>query len=341
MSQHKKNKSDSQKPEIESVLTLPGSAALSPFRRQRLLAQLSQQVADISEISANYVHVVALRKSLLKKEEGVLKRLLTYGPRQEESDVGKADFVVVPRLGTISPWATKATDIALHCGLSKIIRIERGIVWHIRKSSGALTKTERDLVLSLIHDRMTETVLADLAAVNKLFDETTPAPANVVDVLKGGSDALHSANTELGLALSTDEIDYLVENYTSANINPTDMELMMFAQANSEHCRHKIFNADWKIDGKVQDESLFQMIRYSHAQQPKGTVLAYEDNSAIMQGPTASRLITDANTNEYRYEQDELHIIMKVETHNHPTAISPAPGAATGSGGEIRDEGAT
>ena len=341
MSRSKKSQPSSLTHAIGEVLTLQGSAALSPFRRQRLLAELSEVIPQLNELHAVYVHVVALSKALLKKEQNVLKRLLTYGPKQEEADISDVDFFVVPRLGTISPWATKATDIALHCGLGKIIRIERGITWQIKKASGELSSAERDLVLPFIHDRMTETALPDLVSAGALFNEATPAPVRVVDVLAGGAEALSAANVGMGLALSADEIDYLVENYKKADTNPTDMELMMFAQANSEHCRHKIFNADWTIDGKAQDESLFAMIRYSHAQQPKGTVLAYEDNSAIMEGPNARRLITDPQTNEYHYEQDDLHILMKVETHNHPTAISPDPGAATGSGGEIRDEGAT
>lgn len=326
---------------VSEIVTLQGSAALSPFRRQRLLAQLLKDIPDLGELHARYIHVVALQKKLTKEEQKILKRLLTYGPKLEEADINKPDFVVVPRLGTISPWATKATDIATHCGLGKIVRIERGIAWQIKKSDGTLSDGESDIVLAAIHDRMTETVLPDLDSAESLFKETTPAPVKVVDVLKGGAEALKVANAEMGLALSEDEIRYLVDHYDTIGINPTDMELMMFAQANSEHCRHKIFNANWTIDGKAQSESLFAMIRHTHELQPKGTVLAYEDNSAIMQGPNAKRMITDADSNEYRYEQDELHIIMKVETHNHPTAISPDPGAATGSGGEIRDEGAT
>ncbi|MFV1996985.1 MAG: phosphoribosylformylglycinamidine synthase [Acidiferrobacterales bacterium] len=343
MARDKKQQADSPPPShiIGKVIHLQGSAALSLFRRQRLLAQLNAQVAKISEIHARYIHVVAVQKNLTKAEQNTLKRLLTYGPKREEAEISDPDFVVVPRLGTISPWATKATDIARHCGLDKVIRIERGVAWQIKKTDGELSSAERNQVLSMIHDRMTETGLPDLASAEALFKETTPAAVNVVDVLTGGADALASANIELGLALSPDEIEYLVENYDKAGINPTDMELMMFAQANSEHCRHKIFNAHWTIDGKDQDESLFSMIRYTHQQQPKGTVLAYEDNSAIMSGPIAKRLITDLDSNEYRYELDDLHIIMKVETHNHPTAISPDAGAATGSGGEIRDEGAT
>jgi phosphoribosylformylglycinamidine synthase len=323
------------------VMHLFGSAALSPFRRLKLLAEIQNVVPDVTAAHAQFIHTAAATESLSAKEQDVLKRLLTYGPRLEDENVTQLDALVVPRIGTISPWATKATDIAHHCGLKKLIRIERGIGWHFEKADGGLSAEERQAILPLIHDRMTQSVLYDLDDAGELFKESTPAPVRVVDVQRGGAEALSAANVELGLALSGDEIEYLVENFTRTGANPTDMELMMFAQANSEHCRHKIFNADWIIDGKEQDQSLFGMIRNTHEKSPGGTVLAYADNSAIIEGPTASRLIPDPDSHEYRFQQDQLHILMKVETHNHPTAISPDPGAATGSGGEIRDEGAT
>ena len=323
------------------VMHLFGSAALSPFRRKKLLADIQAVVPSVIEIHARFIHIAASREELTSKEHDVLKRLLTYGPKLEDETLDEVDALVVPRIGTISPWATKATDIAHHCGLNKLIRIERGIGWQFVTKGDALNETEQEALLSLIHDRMTQSVLFDLDDANALFREATPAPVKVVDVLKGGAEALSAANVELGLALSSDEIDYLVENFAKARTNPTDMELMMFAQANSEHCRHKIFNADWIIDGKKQDKSLFGMIRHTHEQNPGGTVLAYADNSAIIEGPNASRFFPDPESHEYHSYQDELHILMKVETHNHPTAISPDPGAATGSGGEIRDEGAT
>jgi phosphoribosylformylglycinamidine synthase len=326
---------------VTDVLHLAGAPALSPFRRERLLTELQRKVPRVQSVTAEYRHVVALSAPLDEKDSQLLSRLLTYGPQGSGSSLENIDLMVVPRLGTISPWASKATDIAHHCGLEAIVRIERGVVWRFETGGESLSDDERDAVLPLIHDRMTESVLADETAADALFASATPAPVRVVDVLGGGAEALQAANRELGLALSPDEIDYLVENFTRAGVNPTDMELMMFAQANSEHCRHKIFNADWIVDGRKADRSLFGMIRYTEEQNPKGTVLAYKDNAAIMQGGSAAWLGPDPDTGEYRFVQDELHIIMKVETHNHPTAISPDPGAATGSGGEIRDEGAT
>jgi phosphoribosylformylglycinamidine synthase len=250
-------------------------------------------------------------------------------------------FLVVPRLGTISPWASKATDIAHNCGLERIHRIERGIAYRVRLTGGrAFGDHERALLLPLLHDRMTETVLAAADEAEALFRSAEPAPLTTVDVVGGGRAALVAANRALGLALSDDEIDYLVESFTGLNRNPTDVELMMFAQANSEHCRHKIFNADWVIDGQPQTDSLFGMIRETYLASPDGVLSAYKDNAAVMQGFTAKRFFPDAH-GVYAEHEEDVHILMKVETHNHPTAISPFPGAATGSGGEIRDEGAT
>ncbi len=326
---------------VAEVLQLHGSAALSPFRRERLLAELRRVVARVQALHAEYRHIVALSAPLEPREREVLEQLLTYGPQRADDPVEEFDAMVVPRLGTISPWASKATDIARHCGLDAIARIERAVVWRFETDGEALEADEVTALLPLIHDRMTESVLADAAAAEALFATAMPAPVRVVDLLAGGAEALQRANEEMGLALSADEIEYLVDNFTRAGVNPTDMELMMFAQANSEHCRHKIFNAAWIIDGRKQTRSLFGMIRHTHEQNPRGTVLAYKDNAAIMAGARGAWLGPDADTGEYRYVQDELHIIMKVETHNHPTAISPDPGAATGSGGEIRDEGAT
>jgi phosphoribosylformylglycinamidine synthase len=196
-------------------------------------------------------------------------------------------------------------------------------------------------VLPLIHDRMTEAVLFDVNDTDVLFRHAVPAPYDVIDVMSGGRDALQAANGELGLALSDDEIDYLVENFTALGRNPIDIELMMFAQANSEHCRHKIFNADWKIDGVAQDSSLFEMIRASYKASPDNILSAYSDNAAVTEGFQVQRFVAETAAHEYRPHDEAAHLVIKVETHNHPTAISPFPGAATGSGGEIRDEGAT
>ena len=245
---------------------------------------------------------------------------------------------MVPRLGTISPWSTKATDIAQHCGLSGVTRIERGIIYYL---TGNLSVAVKAAVLPLLHDRMTESILSDInEAAAKIFQHGSPQPLATVDILQGGCDALAVANREMGLALSADEIEYLVENFKKLQRNPTDVELMMFAQANSEHCRHKIFNADWVIDGQVEDMSLFGMIRNTHKISPAGTVVAYSDNSSVIEGASVERFYPRTG-GAYEFSEELTHTLMKVETHNHPTAIAPFAGAATGSGGEIRDEGAT
>jgi phosphoribosylformylglycinamidine synthase len=255
---------------------------------------------------------------------------------------------VLPRFGTISPWASKATDIAHNCGMAHIHRIERGIVFGVQLKSGLLGKAKQldaqkaNAIAALLHDRMTETVVRSPDQAQPLFHELAPQPLAFIDIIAGGRGALTDANQTLGLALSDDEIDYLLEAFHRAGRNPTDVELMMFAQANSEHCRHKIFNADWTIDGELQQRSLFSMIKNTHQQQPKGTVVAYADNASIIEGASAMRFYPRADHGmAYLPSQELTHILMKVETHNHPTAISPFPGASTGSGGEIRDEGAT
>ncbi len=329
---------------VHSVLNLPGAAALSAFRRDRLVREMSARVATVRAVRARYWHFVALTAALSDAELATLRRLLTYGPRTDEdapADTGDL-LLVIPRLGTISPWASKATDIAHHCGLAQVKRIERGIAWRIEKADGsALSAPEREQLVPLIHDRMTENVLPDFAQAAELFRDAEPAPLRIVDVLTGGRAALEAANRDFGLALSGDEIDYLLDNFMRLKRNPTDVELMMFAQTNSEHCRHKIFNADWTVDGRRQDASLFGMIRKTHAASPKGTLVAYEDNAAIIEGGRIGRFFPDPQSRTYGFHEEDTHILMKVETHNHPTAISPFPGAATGSGGEIRDEGAT
>jgi phosphoribosylformylglycinamidine synthase len=323
---------------------LPGSRALSPFRRDRLLDAVHAVVPAIARLEARYWHFLAVTDDLDPTETAVLNRLLRYGPQAEavEAVADGAMLLVAPRFGTISPWSSKATDIAQHCGLGKVRRIERGVVWHVAKRDGVtLTADERTRLLPLLHDRMTETVLFDIDQAVALFAQTEPAPLHTVDIRARGRAALEAADKELGLALAPDEIDYLLENFTRLGRNPTDVELMMFAQANSEHCRHKIFNADWVIDGKAQPHSLFGMIRETHAQNPKGTLVAYKDNSSVIEGGRSARFFAQPNGGDYGYHEDDTHILMKVETHNHPTAIAPFPGAATGSGGEIRDEGAT
>jgi phosphoribosylformylglycinamidine synthase len=319
-----------------------GSAALSDFRVDKLLQQIREQLPEIKNLTTQFIHFIELHQPLSDAQNGILQRLLTYGASHEIIDEQAVGLFVIPRPGTISPWSSKATDIAHNCGLENVKRIERGMVFHFEKADGGLL-TEDDLVLIKphIHDRMIEVVLSDVQQAYALFSEAQPAPLQTVDILSGGRQALQQANQDLGLALAEDEIDYLVENFTVLKRNPTDVELMMFAQANSEHCRHKIFNADWSIDGKAQDKSLFAMIRNTYAQHPENILSAYSDNAAVISGFDAGRFFPDPDTRQYAYHREAAHIVMKVETHNHPTAISPFPGAATGSGGEIRDEGAT
>lgn len=320
------------------MLELRGAPALSHFRLAKLLKQLQARVPQVSGVYAEFVHLADVDGELTDSELHVLKRLLTYGPKlaveQPEGEV----FVVVPRFGTISPWSSKATDIAHNCGLQKIKRVERGVVYYV---AGSLDASARKAVLDAVHDRMTEAVLADVSEAAQLFERAEPKPLASVDILAGGRDALAEANQRLGLALADDEIDYLLENFTQMGRNPNDVELMMFAQANSEHCRHKIFNADWTIDGEAQDKSLFAMIRNTTNLSGEGVLSAYSDNSAVIEGSRAGRFFPNPESKEYGANDEDIHILMKVETHNHPTAIAPFPGAATGSGGEIRDEGAT
>ena len=323
-----------------------GSAALSEFRLQKLRRALQTVAPNVDVADTRHCYFIALREggTVSKAQASLLDKVL--GLAEGAGEPGQAGtmqrVLVVPRLGTISPWSTKATDIARHCGLSGVLRIERGVVYYLKTGNGGpLGKAEQAGLLPLLHDRMTETVLADMdTAATKIFQHGKPQPLETVDVLKGGSKALEKANLEMGLALSGDEIEYLVENFQKLKRNPTDVELMMFAQANSEHCRHKIFNADWVIDDEPQDISLFGMIRNTHKVSPQGTVVAYSDNSSVIEGARVQRFYPRSD-GAYAFSEELTHILMKVETHNHPTAIAPFAGAATGSGGEIRDEGAT
>ena len=326
---------------MPEVLTLRGRNALSEFRLKKLSQALKRTAPAVSAITAEYWHFVALKVPLQPPQRKVLERILAYGPAPAEvSETGRL-FLVVPRLGTISPWASKATDIAHSCGLESVERIERGVAYYIStRKGGPLYPAQQAALLPLIHDRMTETVLESFEAAAQLFRHFAPQPLTTIDLLSGGHEALERANREMGLALSDDEIDYLLENFRRMARNPTDVELMMFAQANSEHCRHKIFNADWIVDGKKKTKSLFGMIRHTHAMHPGGTVVAYADNASIIEGAEIDRFYPD-ESGTYRYSTEQTHTLMKVETHNHPTAISPFAGASTGSGGEIRDEGAT
>ena len=325
------------------MLTLSGTPALSSFRIEKLLNQLQALDSGIQTVTAHFVHFVATHnhQSLTTEETEILTRLLDYGyPGIETHAAGtETKLWVVPRLGTISPWSSKASEIAERCGLTAVKRLERGIAYRFTSAS-VLPADTRHAIAGLLYDRMTQQVVSDESQLD-LFAEHEPKPLQTVSIIEQGRDALVKANTVLGLALSADEIDYLTESFTKLGRNPTDVELMMFAQANSEHCRHKIFNAGWTIDGEEQAKSLFAMIRNTHSLNPQGVLSAYSDNASVMAGPTAQVFIRDANNHSYGYVEEPAHILMKVETHNHPTAISPHPGAATGSGGEIRDEGAT
>ncbi|TQV84017.1 phosphoribosylformylglycinamidine synthase [Exilibacterium tricleocarpae] len=346
------------------MLTLRGAAALSDFRTQKLLQQLQSVDPSITGIHAEFVHFAELIEPLPADRQGVLEALLNYGPtllRYSQADQSQADHsqpdqaqpgraqreqaqpeqppqgrlrLVVPRPGTISPWSSKATEIAHNAGLAQIRRLERGVAYYIAGGDEALDPAAQ------LHDRMVEAVLDTFEAAEQLFHHDYPKPPREVDVLGGGRKALAKANINLGLALADDEIDYLASSFEALRRNPVDVELMMFAQANSEHCRHKIFNANWTLDGEEQPLSLFQMIKNTHVEGGDGVLSAYADNAAVVTGSTAGRFYPDPETREYGYSREPVHLLMKVETHNHPTAIAPHPGAGTGAGGEIRDEGA-
>jgi phosphoribosylformylglycinamidine synthase len=290
----------------------------------------------VRDVYAEFAHFLDTETTLDADERKVLDRVLDYGPCLERREITGRAWVVVPRIGTISPWSSKATDIARICGLHKVRRLERGIVYTV---SGEVS--DESALIGCLHDRMTQTVFAGIEQAERLFEQAEPSPLVRVNVLQSGREGLERANRALGLALSSDEIDYLVDAFRRLGRDPTDVELMMFAQANSEHCRHKIFNADWIIDGERQPQSLFKMIRNTTAKSPHAVLSAYSDNAAVMTGHTTNRFFPSPDDQVYGEHTEPAHIVIKVETHNHPTAISPFPGASTGSGGEIRDEGAT
>ncbi len=320
---------------MADILFLRGAPAFSDFRLQGLQQRIQAIAPAASVVSADYWHVAKLKAAL--SDEGLKQLASLLEERSAEAAESGELFLVTPRIGTISPWSSKATDIAWNCGLAAIERIERGIAYRIT----GVTAQARKQVETLLHDRMIETVLGGFNETTELFRHFSPKPMMTVDLMAGGRDALLEANTRLGLALSDDEIDYLVDLFvTKTGRNPTDVELMMFAQANSEHCRHKIFNASWVLDGEVRSETLFGMIRETHAAHPEGNVVVYSDNSSVFEGASTARFYPGAD-GSYAWTEELTHILTKVETHNHPTAISPFPGAATGSGGEIRDEGST
>ncbi|MBZ0224476.1 MAG: phosphoribosylformylglycinamidine synthase, partial [Comamonas sp.] len=334
------------------ITTFAGSNALGSFRAEQLLPQLQAVGPKVTGIEARHLHLVATAQALDGAQQEKLAALLTYGEPYTGGQEGEV-FIVTPRMGTISPWASKATDIARNCGL-QVARIERVTEYRVVLKGGLLggkaqlTSDQRAQVAALLHDRMTESVVATCDEARQLFTALQAEPMAHVDVIGEGRAALMAANTAWGLALAEDEIDYLVDAFTGLKRNPTDVELMMFAQANSEHCRHKIFNAQFTIDGVAQEKTLFGMIRHTEATSPRHTVVAYADNASVMEGAPVEEFWAKSasgtgGTSASSYQKHEVlrHVLMKVETHNHPTAISPFPGASTGAGGEIRDEGAT
>jgi phosphoribosylformylglycinamidine synthase len=323
------------------MLLIAGSQALTNSRLHSLLQALVAEGLPVRGLSATFVHLVQCSSPLTVEKREMLGQLLQYGPRRDAQEKSGALRVVAPRPGTISPWSSKATDIARICGLTEVERIERVVAFRVDSGDFLLSAAELARLDARLHDRMTQAVFDSLEAAGDLFSKGQPRALRVIPLLSGGRAALEAADRELGLALAEDEIDYLVRSFQALGRDPHDIELMMFAQANSEHCRHKIFNASWEIDGVPQGRSLFQMIRNTYELHKDGVLSAYKDNAAVLEGSEAGRFYADPVTGEYGAHPEPVHILCKVETHNHPTAISPYPGAATGSGGEIRDEGAT
>ena len=323
------------------MIILRGAPSHSEFRLRKLLAELTAIGLPAKEVYAEYVHIAETNVPLTSDEQSILEKLLTYGPKMQGHEPSGLLRVVAPRPGTLSPWSSKATDIARICGLSKLERVERAIAFWIDLSGASLTPDQQRLLDGPLHDRMTQVVFDSQEAMDLLFRHEQPKPFATIPMSAGGRDALVEANQSLGLALADDEIDYLALNFQKLGRDPHDIELMMFAQANSEHCRHKIFNASWDIDGEAQGKSLFKMIKNTFEMRSEGILSAYKDNAAVFEGSRGNRYFADPKSNEYVSSLEDIAILCKVETHNHPTAISPFPGAATGSGGEIRDEGAT
>jgi len=319
------------------MLILTGAPALSDFRLAKLESAIHTRIAGVTGLDSRYLHFVDVERPLTPEQSAVLESLLRYGPAAETAAPIGTLLLALPRIGTVSPWSSKATDIAHVCGLAAVRRIERGIAWYLRS---ARPPAEVDLAAAgaLLHDRMTQSLATDTAAAAALFSHAAPRPFARI-----GRDqrSLAVANASLGLALSEEEIAYLAEAFARMARDPSDVELMMFAQANSEHCRHKIFNAEWIVDGRRSEKSLFGMIRNTHRLRPQGVLSAYRDNAAVIEGAAGRRWYTAPGGGAYAGHDEPIDILLKVETHNHPTAISPFPGAATGSGGEIRDEGAT
>ena len=324
------------------MLIVPGPAASSQFRIDKKIAELAPILPGLRSVRDRFVHFLELDAPLTAQEEARMLDLLTYGQVTDAAANEKPACIALPRPGMISPWSSKATDILHHCGLTAVRRIERGTCWFLEYADGEQPdQGQTDRIMHYLHDRMTQVVVEDIDEAARLFDVREPGGLAHIPLSAGGKTALQEANILMGLALSEDEIDYLYAAFNSLKRDPTDVELMTFAQVNSEHCRHKIFNARWTIGGETRDKSLFDLIKDTHELHPGRILSAYSDNAAVMRGAAAARFFASPLERRYQYVQEDVHIVMKVETHNHPTAISPFPGAATGSGGEIRDEAAT
>ena len=291
------------------MLILDGGSAVSRFRISKLCDQVRENLPSLKDLSARYLHVALTENRLSAKKREILDRLLDYGVSANTLTTG-LEIMVFPRTGTISPWSTKATDIVHRCGLTEIVRVERGVSWSVRGELG-LAAVKQHLI-PLLYDRMTESIISDRENLQKLFSVSEPGKLTKIEVLRGGQDALIEANERMGFALSDDEIDYLVEQYQGLGRDPTDAELMMFAQVNSEHCRHKIFNADWVIDGEPMPDSLFGMIRTTHERHKQGTLVAYDDNAAVIEGQTGCWFLPDPMSGEFKRTAEPLHILCKV-----------------------------
>ena len=321
------------------MIVKEGPASHSPFKLESLLIRLQSIDENISGLGARFIHLIDSKKELDQLQDDVLESILEYGPNWPLGVNEGSKIFILPRFGTTSPWSSKASDIAKVCGLTSIEKIERGVAFTFALNDKDLMPNSE--AIELLYDRMTEVAITDLGQAKEIFSSLKPKPFSEIDILSDGKKALESANIELGLALNDDEIEYLLDQFTKLYRNPTDAELMMFAQANSEHCRHKVFNADWTIDGVEKERSLFQMIKNTYESSSRNVLSAYKDNAAVISGNEADWFLPNHNDQKYGRIHDQIHTMMKVETHNHPTAISPYPGAATGSGGEIRDEAAT
>lgn len=323
------------------MLILYGQASLSPFRRDLLLKRLQKVTPAIGTLQSNTVYFIEVKADFSKQQHLLLEHLL-QAQSEPKYILSQTTLIVIPRFGTISPWSSKTTELLHHCGLEQLQQIEHGVIYSFDlKNEAKLTEDESRQIKVLLADRMTETVIDNLAVAAKLFVQDLPGRFTQIDVLTQGKKILQHYNQTAGLALTDDEINYLSNAFTNLKRNPTDVELMMFAQANSEHCRHKTFNATWSIDGQPKDKTLFEMIRYTYQQSPEGILSAYHDNAAVIQGASTANFRANPISRQYEYQEEPIHLVFKVETHNHPSAIAPFAGCATGAGGEIRDEGAT